>query len=60
VAVAALLLETARHAGSRADLVAADFQHAFVAVGLLSALSLLFYLRLAPDAGAEVSGHRRG
>ena len=59
VAVAALLLESARHAGSRSDLVAADFQLAFVAVGALAALSLGFYLRLAPDAGAEVSGHRK-
>ena len=58
VAVAALLLESARSAGQRTDLVAADFQMAFVAIGALAALSFFFYLRLAPDAGAEVSGHR--
>ena len=58
VAVAALLLETARSTGGRSDLLAADFQHAFLAVGLLAVLSLALLLRLAPDAGAEVSGHQ--
>ncbi len=58
VAVAALLLESARSAGQRAELVAADFQLAFLAIGALASLSFFFYLRLAPDAGAEVSGHQ--
>jgi EmrB/QacA subfamily drug resistance transporter len=60
VAVAALLLETARSTAGRSELLAADFQQAFIAIGVLAALSLAFYLRLAPDAGAEVSGHRAG
>ena len=38
-------------------LLAADFEPAFLAVGLAAALSGLIYLRLPADAGAEVSGH---
>jgi EmrB/QacA subfamily drug resistance transporter len=60
VALAAMLLETSRSADARSQLLALDFARAFVAVGLLSLLSLLFYLRLAPQAGAEMSGHGPG
>ena len=56
VALAALLLETSRTADT-SQLLAVDFGRAFVAVGLLSLLSLVFYVRLAPHAGAEMSGH---
>ena len=35
------------------------FNRAFVAVGLLSGGSVLMFWRLAPNAGAEVSGHGR-
>ena len=41
----------------RLNLVGKYLTYAFVAIGLLSGLSMLFYMRLAPDAGAEVSGH---
>jgi EmrB/QacA subfamily drug resistance transporter len=34
-----------------------DMQYAFVVCGLLCTSSVLLYLGLAPDAGAEVSGH---
>jgi len=37
---------------------AADFMPAFITVGLVSLSSLLFFVRLPHDAGAEVSGHR--
>ena len=57
VAVAAMLLDGSRTADGRSTLLAVDFAHAFIAIGLLSGLSMLFYMRLAPDAGAEVSGH---
>ncbi|HLI10968.1 MAG TPA: MFS transporter [Alphaproteobacteria bacterium] len=40
-------------------LSAADLRFAFLIVGLLSLTSLLFFRRLAADAGAEVSGHRQ-
>lgn len=38
-------------------LATADFAAAFVAAGLLSALAAPFFARMAPDAGAAVSGH---
>ena len=56
VALAALLLETSRTADARSRLLAVDFGRAFVTVGLLSLLSLVFHVRLAPHAGAEMSG----
>lgn len=37
---------------------AADFMPAFITVGLISMTSLLFFIGLKQDAGAEVSGHR--
>jgi hypothetical protein len=60
VAAAALFLHTTLllHGGSR--LVAADFYPAFVAVAAISLLSVPFFLRMSPDAGAEVSGHAGG
>jgi hypothetical protein len=33
---------------------------AFVAIGFVTSLALVFYLKLPSDAGAEVSGHRGG
>lgn len=45
----------ARHA---AELLPRDFTAAFCAVGLVSLSALLSFLRLAPDAGSNVSGHR--
>lgn len=59
VALAALLLDGLRTAAGRSDLAADDFRVAFVVVGVLSLLSAPVFSRLAPDAGAEVSGHRR-
>lgn len=58
VALAALLLGVSRAADGRQALVTADFAHGFVGVALVSLLSWLLFRRLAPDAGAEVSGHR--
>ncbi len=57
VAVAAMLLEASRTLDQRSLLLAADFSRAFVVIGLLSLVSALAFKRLAPDAGAEVSGH---
>ena len=37
-------------------LVAGDFYPAFVGVAMISLLSVPFFLRMSPDAGAEVSG----
>jgi predicted MFS family arabinose efflux permease len=36
-----------------------DFRWAFVVVGVVGVLACLRFLTLRPDAGAEVSGHRR-
>ena len=36
---------------------AADFSLAFAVVGGLSMLSVPFFMRMSPDAGADVSGH---
>jgi EmrB/QacA subfamily drug resistance transporter len=58
VAVGALVVEiTLRLKGSPA-MGASDFPPAFLAVSLLSASAALIFYRLAPDAGAELSGRR--
>ena len=59
VAVAAVLLDASRVADGRSALATADFARAFVVVALIAASALGLFWRLAPDAGAEVSGHRR-
>ncbi len=56
VTIGALALETAADFHGHADIRAEDFAPAFVVVALISGVSLLSFLRLAPDAGAEVSG----
>ncbi|MGQ4272759.1 MFS transporter [Terrihabitans sp. B22-R8] len=58
VSIGALTLESAMRERGGTELVASDFTWAFVVVGVVSASSFLFFLRLPHDAGAEVSGHR--
>jgi EmrB/QacA subfamily drug resistance transporter len=58
VALAALVLEGARQWRGDAVLTAADFGPAFAAVAGFSVVAALIHARLAPDAGAEVSGKR--
>jgi EmrB/QacA subfamily drug resistance transporter len=54
---AALVGATARwHGGDAAHLAARDFSPAFVCVGLVTMLSLLWFTRLGADAGAELRG----
>ena len=57
VALAGAILELSglSHAGPLQPL---DFQIAFFAVGGLSTVAGLFYLRLPRDAGSDVSGHK--
>ncbi len=57
VTIGAFALEAANLLNGGKALGAADFWPAFVLVGLISASSVLWMARLAPDAGAEVSGH---
>ncbi|HEV7438818.1 MAG TPA: MFS transporter [Methylobacterium sp.] len=58
VTIGALALEAAAGWHGRSTIAAADFAPAFVTVALISAASVFAFLRLAPDAGAEVSGQR--
>ena len=56
VAFAAFILELAQYLRGEATLAVADFSVAFLVVAAMSAVSLFFFLKLAHDAGAEVSG----
>jgi len=60
VAVGALMLNFSRVLRHAVRLELYDFRLALSLAGVLSALALLSYARLAPDAGAELSGHRPG
>lgn len=57
VVAGALSLQLATSLDHRDSVQAGDFGMAFLAVGLLSTLSMLWLLRLPQNAGAEVSGH---
>jgi len=59
VALGAFLLSLTMMMHDEVSLRAQDFTFAMLGVALLSALSIPFFVRLAPEAGAEVSGHRR-
>ena len=56
VATGALFLQLVVALRGGTELVAADFYPAFVGVAMISLLSVPFFFRMAPDAGAEVSG----
>ncbi len=58
VTIAAWVLETSAGLQNHATVNAADFSVAFMVVGAIASLSFWFNLRLAPNAGAEVSGRR--
>jgi EmrB/QacA subfamily drug resistance transporter len=57
VGISALLLHVMLVMRGGQALEAADFPWTFVAVGVLSGLSVFLFTPLARDAGAEVSGH---
>ncbi len=59
VALAAFVLDARLWWFGRNELIANDFSFAFVVLALASAFSVLFYLRMQPNAGASVSGHLR-
>jgi MFS family permease len=56
VALGATLLHLTLLWRGTSDLTAMDFWPAFVVIALISSGSVFVYARLAPDAGAEVSG----
>ena len=58
VAIAAAVVEATRGAGQDAIITARDFPPAFFAVAAITAASALIFLRLPPDAGAALSGHK--
>jgi EmrB/QacA subfamily drug resistance transporter len=58
VGIAALLLHVTLMLRGGHPLAASDFPYTFVAVGLVSLCSIVFFIALTPEAGAEVSGHR--
>jgi EmrB/QacA subfamily drug resistance transporter len=55
VAVGALALEAILSLKGETHLAAGDFPPAFLLVGLISAASVLFFVRLPADAGAEMA-----
>jgi EmrB/QacA subfamily drug resistance transporter len=58
VGIGALVLHATIALHGNGPITAADFPPAFFLVGALACASLIFYLPLAADAGAEVTGHR--
>jgi predicted MFS family arabinose efflux permease len=58
VTVGGLALQTSNTLQGHAQIVSADFWPAFAVIGIISALSMPFALRLPRDAGAELSGRR--
>jgi EmrB/QacA subfamily drug resistance transporter len=59
VSIGALALEGAAAWHGHAGIEAGDFSLAFLGVAVVSVGSFFVFRRLAPDAGAEVSGQRR-
>jgi hypothetical protein len=58
VASGALLLQLVLALRGGSALTAPDFYPAFVGMAMISLLSVPFFLRISPEAGAEVSGRR--
>jgi hypothetical protein len=58
VAVGALVVEITLRLKHGTTMGAFDFPPAFIAVGLLTAAASLVFVRLAPDAGAELAGRK--
>jgi MFS family permease len=56
IVCAASVLEFAQYLRGDLMLTVSDFAYAFLAVALISAFSVVSHLKLAADAGAEVSG----
>ena len=55
VALGASVVEITQHFSGGGALQASDFPPAFLAISVISALSVLIFLRLSPDAGAEMT-----
>ncbi len=60
VTVGGLALQMSNTAQGHAQIMAADFWPAFLTIGMISALSIPFAMRLPKDAGAELAGRPAG
>jgi EmrB/QacA subfamily drug resistance transporter len=60
VAIGAVAVELAVTHSGTGHITAAHFPPAFLFVAFISALSVLFFMRLAPDAGEELAGRTPG
>lgn len=58
IALGAMLLTLSMMSRQGRELALPDFRMAFVVAGVLGLVSLWNFVKLAPDAAAEVSGHR--
>jgi MFS family permease len=58
VALAAALLQLIQQIRGAPMVELIDFRLSFVIAGVLALASVVWFVRLAPDAGAEVSGHQ--
>ncbi len=56
VALGALAVDVTAQLNGHTELAASDFAPTFLAVGAISALSIIVFARLPADAGAELSG----
>ena len=59
IAVGAYLLQISSALQGHAALETVDFWPVFVVIALISVIAPLIHLRLAKDAGLEVSGHMK-
>ncbi|MFS8037673.1 MFS transporter [Xanthobacter sp. AM11] len=58
VALAGFVLETLRAERGETSLTQGDFAAAFIVVSLVSLMSVIYFLRLPKDAGAELTGRK--
>ena len=60
VAIGALAVDLTLWHRGRSTITAADFQPAFIAIGLISACAFFVFVRLPADAGAELARRQPG
>lgn len=58
VGLSALILHFSQAARGASAMTPADVVPAYLAIGALSLLSSIYFIRLAPNVGAEMSGHK--
>jgi hypothetical protein len=58
VGIGALILHLSQSFRGATAMEAIDVVPAYLVIGVLSLLSVFHFIRLAPDVGAEMSGHK--